>query len=146
MITSDQVVLEARRWIGTPYRHQSSTIGAGTDCLGLLRGIWRALVGPEPEDVPAYTPDWSEPSGREDMMAAAGRWLVPVKKENAACGDILIFRMRKSSVAKHIGIAASRDALPTFIHAYTGHTVVETPLSVPWASRVVARYKFPIGD
>jgi len=39
------IVAEARRWIGTPYRHQASLIGVGCDCLGLVRGIWRAVVG-----------------------------------------------------------------------------------------------------
>ena len=38
---SDKIVTEARRWIGTPYRHQAATRGAGTDCLGLIRGVWR---------------------------------------------------------------------------------------------------------
>ena len=29
------VIAAARAWIGTPYLHQCSTQGAGTDCLGL---------------------------------------------------------------------------------------------------------------
>jgi len=71
-------VLEARRWIGTPYVHQASLLGAGTDCLGLVRGVWRALLGPEPEAPPPYTPDWAEAQGRETLLEAAGRWLVPI--------------------------------------------------------------------
>ena len=38
------VVAIARAWIGTPYEHQASCLGAGTDCLGLLLGIWRDKV------------------------------------------------------------------------------------------------------
>ncbi|RMD92718.1 MAG: peptidase, partial [Alphaproteobacteria bacterium] len=30
-----------------------------------------------------------------------------------------------------------------FIHSYSGHGVVENPLSEPWARRVVARFAFP---
>ena len=60
MITRDEFVLEARRWIGTPYRHQASMIGSGADCLGLVRGVWRNLIGDEPERIPAYTEDWSD--------------------------------------------------------------------------------------
>ncbi len=40
----DRVVAIARDWIGTPYVHQASAQGAGCDCLGLLRGVWRALI------------------------------------------------------------------------------------------------------
>ena len=47
------VVAHARAWIGTPYEHQASCRGSGTDCLGLLRGLWRELLGAEPETPPA---------------------------------------------------------------------------------------------
>ena len=46
------IVREARTWLGTPYLHQASVRGAGCDCLGLVRGVWRALYGREPEAVP----------------------------------------------------------------------------------------------
>ena len=68
-----EVLTETRGWIGTPYHHQASLKGVGTDCLGLLRGVWRALYGAEPEPVPAYTPDWAEPQGEERLWAAAER-------------------------------------------------------------------------
>jgi NlpC/P60 family putative phage cell wall peptidase len=43
------IVAETRSWIGTPYRHQASLKGVGCDCLGLVRGVWRAVIGVEPE-------------------------------------------------------------------------------------------------
>lgn len=138
-----RIVTEARRWIGTPYVHQASCKGAGTDCLGLLRGVWRAVQGPEPEVVPAYTPDWSEPGRDEVLLRAAFQWLLPKPLGASAPGDVLLFRMRQGSVAKHLGIAAALSPQPSFIHAYTGHGVVESPLSEPWARRVVARFEFP---
>ena len=48
-----RIIAEARAWIGTPYRHQASLQGVGCDCLGLVRGVWRALHGAEPEATPA---------------------------------------------------------------------------------------------
>ncbi len=71
MTAHAQIVPLARAWIGTPYLHQCSTKGAGTDCLGLLRGVWREAIGTEPEAVPAYSADWSEPSGCEDLQSSA---------------------------------------------------------------------------
>jgi NlpC/P60 family putative phage cell wall peptidase len=140
-----RVVAEARAWIGTPYIHQASCKGAGTDCLGLLRGVWRAVYGPEPEMVPAYTPDWSEPARDEVLFRAAARWLRVKPLEAEAPGDVLLFRMRDGSVAKHLGIAGTMQPQPSFIHAYTGHGVIESPLSEPWLRRVVARFEFPEG-
>ncbi|MFK7938047.1 MAG: NlpC/P60 family protein [Roseovarius sp.] len=139
----EQVVRAARGWIGTPYRHQASCRGAGTDCLGLLRGVWREVLGQEPEAVPAYSMDWSEPGADERLWRAALRHLTPQPERIEARGDVLLFRMRAGSVAKHLGIAAELGDSPTFIHAYSGHAVVESPLSAPWARRIVARFSFP---
>ena len=50
----DRVVAAARHWRGTPYHDQASRRGVGCDCLGLVRGVWAALEGHEPEPVPAY--------------------------------------------------------------------------------------------
>jgi NlpC/P60 family putative phage cell wall peptidase len=93
-------VAEARGWIGTPYVHQASVRGAGADCLGLVRGVWRAVRGEEPETPPPYTPDWGESGGREVLMAAALRWLVPVDAPQP--GDVILFRMREGGIAKHL--------------------------------------------
>lgn len=142
---ADGVVAEARRWIGTPYVHQASVFGAGCDCLGLLRGVWRAIYGAEPETVPAYSSDWSEPSGEERLWSAAIRHLVPLGRNEGGVGDVLLFRMRAGAVAKHLGIAAGAPSFETFIHAYTGHGVVESALTEPWNRRIVARFKFPDG-
>ena len=135
------VVLAARRWIGTPYLHQGAARGIGCDCLGLLRGLWRELHGAEPEHVPAYTPDWSEPQGQERLWQAALRHMPPATGALAA-GDVLLFRMRAGGVAKHLGLVSATGAAPAFIHAYSGHGVVESPLSAPWARRIAARFLF----
>lgn len=141
--TADQVVAAARGWIGTPYRHQASCRGAGTDCLGLLRGVWREVLGAEPEAVPPYSRDWSEPARDEALWRAAARHLRWQGEGVEAPGDVLLFRMREGAVAKHLGIAGEMGAAPTFIHAYSGHAVLESPLSAPWARRIVARFTFP---
>ena len=140
-----EVVAQARLWLGTPYVHQASRLGAGTDCLGLLRGVWRAVLGPEPERVPAYTMDWSEAEGREEMLGAARRWLVPLPVGRLAAGDVVVFRMRAGMVAKHLGIVSEAGPQARFIHAYTGHGVVENALTEPWARRIVGRFEFPKG-
>lgn len=139
----DRIVAEARRWVGTPYRHQASTLGAGTDCLGLLRGVWRGLYGAEPEQPPAYTPDWSEPQREEALWSAAERHLVPKPADACDAGDVLLFRMRDGAVAKHLGIVALGGEATTFVHAFEGHGVVESALTEPWRRRVVARFSFP---
>ena len=134
----------ARGWIGTPYVHQASAKGVGTDCLGLLRGIWRELYGQEPRAVPPYSQDWSEASGREDLWAAADQFLIAKERSDVAMGDVLLFRMRTGAVAKHLGIQG-RVSDPSFIHAYFGHAVLESALTDAWQRKLVARNRFPLG-
>lgn len=141
-----KLVTEARSWLGTPYVHQASVKGAGADCLGLLRGVWRAAMGHEPEAVPVYSMDWSEPQGEERMWAAARRHLREKPMADLATGDVLLFRMRDRGVAKHLGIVSAACDTPRFIHAYSGHGVVENALSDPWHRRVVACFEFPLED
>lgn len=145
MTVAAEVVAEARRWIGTPYLHQASARGTGTDCLGLLRGLWRTQYGREPEPVPAYTSDWAEPGRQEVLHEAACRWLVAKPIHSSAPGDVLLFRMREGSIAKHLGVQSDTGAHPKFIHAYTGYGVIESSLSLPWQRRIAARFAFPEG-
>lgn len=143
MISQNDIVFEARRWIGTPYRHQASVFGVGADCLGLVRGVWRNLIGAEPEKIPPYTEDWSETSGEEVLIDAALRWLTPSTMLSMSIAEVVAFRMRPDGVAKHLGITAEMDGQPTIIHSYTRHGVVETSLSQPWQRKIVGRFLFP---
>jgi NlpC/P60 family putative phage cell wall peptidase len=59
-----------RGWVGTPYHHQASVKVVGCDCLGLIRGVWRELFGPEPEAMPACTRDWGDATRSEPLLAA----------------------------------------------------------------------------
>jgi len=142
-LQTDMIVSTARDWVGTPYVHQMSTKGAGCDCLGLVRGVWQCVIGAEPEQPPAYTRDWSEPQGEERLWAAAMRHMRPKDTQDACAGDVLLFRMRHGAVAKHLGIQTEEGVQPLFVHAYSGHGVVESTLSAPWARRIVARFEFP---
>lgn len=139
-VAADDVLRVARAWIGTPYHHQASVRGVGADCLGLVRGVWRELYGHEAEAAPPYSRDWAEAGGEETMLAAAGRHLIAIDPAAAKAGDVLIFRMRAGSVAKHAGILSSAT---TMIHAMEGAAACEVPLSRWWQRRIAGAFRFP---
>ena len=141
----EAVVRAARSWLGTPYRHQASVKGVGADCLGLVRGVWREVMGREPEAVPAYRADWAEVGGEETLLAAARRWLVEIPVARARPGDVLLFRMAPGCAVKHCGILSAVDAAePRFIHAYWGRAVVESWLGRWWRERLAAAFTWPV--
>lgn len=136
-----RIVAEARAWIGTPYRHQASLKGVGCDCLGLVRGVWRALHGAEPERTPAYTPDWAEASGEESLANAALRHLALIDDARSfAPGDVLLFRYRDRYPAKHAAIVTAPDLM---VHAHDGASVAEVAIAPWWRRRLTYAFRFP---
>lgn len=137
----NEVVRIARRWIGTPYRHQGARKGVGCDCLGLVRGVWREMYGAEPEAPPPYGMDWAERSGQERLHDAARQYFgPPVAKEAMVPGDLLLFRWHEGVAAKHLGILSEADR---FIHAYEAAGVIESALVPSWRRRVAWVFQWP---
>jgi NlpC/P60 family putative phage cell wall peptidase len=136
MVSRADIVAEARSWIGTPYLHQASLKGVGCDCLGLVRGIWRALYGAEPEQPPPYTRDWAEASGRETLAEAAGRHMAGVAIADIRPGDVLLFAMKNRTPAKHCAILTAPGRM---VHSVEAHAVAEVSL---WAGHDRRRLKF----
>jgi NlpC/P60 family putative phage cell wall peptidase len=138
MISRAAVVAEARNWLGTPYRHRASVRGAGCDCLGLVRGVWRELSGAELETPPPYSPDWADASDGEPLLDAARRALVATNDRQP--GDVLLFRMIAGAPVKHAAILVAADRI---IHAYWGRAVVESRLAPFWREKLAATFSFP---
>jgi len=152
------IVAAARGWLGTPYVHQASAKGAGSDCLGLIIGLYTELCGRAPETPPPYTPDWNERRPcAEPLLSAARRHLSeaassPVHGGSVAAGagtgeeglfrpgQVLIFRVVKTGPAKHCGVVSAPDR---FIHAYAGRAVIESWLSRWWIERIAGVFDFP---
>jgi NlpC/P60 family putative phage cell wall peptidase len=137
-----EIVTAARQWIGTPYHHQAAVMGAGCDCLGLIRGVYAQVMGREAETPPPYSRDWAEASSEELLLAACGRHLRDVPPwEDMAPGDVVVLRMHKNAAAKHAAIYTGNG---TMVHAQEGCPVSEVPLRV-WRRDIlrIFVYRFP---
>lgn len=135
-----RVVAAARGWVGTPYHDQASLRGVGCDCLGLIRGLWREIVGPERLAVPRYSRDWGETGAREILAEAARACMIEIAPAADEPGAILIFRMRAGAIAKHCGVLTAPG---TFVHAYERLGVIEAPLDAPWRRRIAFAFLLP---
>lgn len=135
-----EIVAAAREWLGTPYHHQASLRGVGCDCLGLVRGLWRELCGPEPEAPPPYSPNWAESLGQETLALAALRHLVPVVPKDVQPGDVLLFRWREHLPAKHCAVLSAPDRI---IHAHDGAAITEVAFTGWWRRHLSHAFSFP---
>lgn len=137
----DAVVAAAREWIGTPYRHRAATLGAGCDCLGLVRGVWQRLYGrPPPLPLPAYRADLRDPDHVRSLLEAAETLLLPADAEAPAAGQVVLFRLNRTLAPKHCAILVGDGR---FVHAQERLGVVEAHLTEGWARRIDARFRFP---
>ena len=136
----DKVIAAARAWLDTPYHDQASLKGVGCDCLGLARGVWREVVGPEPFPIPAYSRDWGETGPREVLAEGARRMMPEIAPADAGSGSLVLFWMMPRAIAKHVGILTGAD---TFIHAYERLGVIEEPLTPSWRRRIAFAFLFP---
>lgn len=135
-----RVIAAARSWLGTPYHDQASLKGVGCDCLGLARGVWRAIVGDEPFIIPPYSRDWGETGSHEVLAEGARNAMIEIAPDDAGPGSLLIFRMEQRAIAKHVGILTEAG---TFIHAYERLGVIEEKLTPPWRRRIAFAFLFP---
>jgi NlpC/P60 family putative phage cell wall peptidase len=140
IVTREHIVAEARAWLGTPYRHQASLKGVGCDCLGLVRGVWRAVIGEEPERAPPYAPDWAEAANGEPLADAAARHLVAIDRDLFGAGDVLLFRWRANLPAKHVAIVTAPALM---VHAHDGAAVAEVAIAPWWRRRIAYAFRFP---
>lgn len=74
------------------------------------------------------------------MIAGARRHMVEVAVCDRTMGDVVIFRLKPGTVAKHAGILTRADAM---VHAMEGVPVAEVCLTGWWHRRIAAVFRFP---
>lgn len=139
-VARPKIVAAARQWIGTPFHHQASLLQIGCDCLGLVRGVWREIIGAEPEAAPPYGVDWAAVDRGDYLRDALTRHFHPVDKLDYRAGDVLLFCFRPFGPATHLGVATSTTHM---VHAHSGAGVTETAICEPWRKRIVGAFVFP---
>lgn len=146
MTTSNDILTEARSWIGTRFHHQgrvkkTAAHSGGCDCLGLVVGVASAL------QLRAKNGGFITNSDRFDYGRApdgatlqtsleACLFAVPLVEIQPA--DVLLLRFEKEP--QHVGLMGEG----TLIHCYAAaRKVVEHRLDALWHNRIVAAYRFP---
>lgn len=128
------VVAEARRWLGTPFRHGGRRLGAGVDCIGLAIGVARVLGLPY-QDAAGYPrrPD------EDELARGLARVLAHCAPEEAKPGDLL--RLSCRGRATHVAIVTERGILHA--HAPSGR-VIEHGYDGTWPGPAVAAYRLGV--
>lgn len=120
MPTAQDMVEEARKWVGTPWRHQGRT-RVGVDCVGLLVVCARA-IGLEVED----RTDYGQSPTNDSLLRHLSSYLTKAHNNQILPGRIGLFTENRFPC--HVGIFSDVDGAPHLIHAFARRRmVVEEP-------------------
>lgn len=133
----NQIVEEARSYLGVRWRHQGRS-RTGIDCAGLI-----IIVGNSLElmnfDFRAYR---RHPDGVVFLKLFREQAKEEIAPQKAVAGDILVFHDHKYPV--HCGILTKDTEPRYFIHAYARYRkVVEEHFSKDWQQKVVSAFIYP---
>jgi NlpC/P60 family putative phage cell wall peptidase len=141
VITREQIVAEARTWLGTRWQHQAYCKGVATDCIGLVGGIALELGmqgAREWADDPALH-NYGRTPDPKVLLDGCDRLLVRIPLHTAGLGDILV--MAFASEPQHFAIVSRVDPM-YLIHAYAlARKVVENGAAVAHA-RTLRAYSY----
>jgi len=135
MVSRDQIVEAARRWKGTPWRHQGRT-PVGIDCAGLIVCVAKEL-GLSDFD----TADYQRTAQQHKLLGYFREHMDAQPLKELKAGDVILFR--DSAYPCHVAMVAEKNGALYIIHAHAERRVVlEEQLSEHWKSKWVAGFKF----
>jgi len=123
--TGLRVVEEARKWIGTPFRHAAFKMGVGVDCANLLIQVFAGTGTIQAFRLPFYPPDWFLHSTRERILELLEAYALPILDNEVRPGDVLTYQFGKA--VAHTAIYAGDGYM---IHAMSGLGVMCDPMNV----------------
>ena len=140
MPTREDIVKEARSWIGTPFTHQGRARGVGVDCAGVVEMVPKALK------MPGYIgaviePYMAQPDPRV-MQARLKQYLDAISFNDVLPGDVLLFRLDLDG--QHLGVVTTLEPL-IMVHAFGRAKImrcVEQRVAGFWRTRLVGCFRY----
>jgi cell wall-associated NlpC family hydrolase len=144
---AEEIVREARSWVGTPYRHQGKVRGRAVDCVGLILGVGHALalLDISREEWATFAGYTRTPNPRKmgEAMELFLERLELEPGEEPPAGAIGWFGWR-DELPMHLAIIARFEGRATMIHAYShAERCVEHGFVAEWPERVVSWWAYP---
>lgn len=149
-ILKQQIVAQARTWLGTKYHHQgrlkkSKRGPGGVDCIGLIIGLIDELGiqdGNGHSLVAADEFNYSMYPERGRLVESISKHLREVPLDQRCMGDVLLFRTFRDP--QHVGLLTEYPSGGSgLIHCNSSAgQVVEQPLSDTWLRMLTHVYRF----
>lgn len=144
MTLENDIVAQARTWLGTPFHHQARLKGKGCDCLGLVVGVVDELGLKDANGVKLAAYDEvsysKEPNGAYLTEKLTGL-LLEIPIEDASAGDLALFKVRENP--QHLAILSDYEGMLGMIHCFApARKVVEHRLDDDWKLRLLKVFRW----
>lgn len=166
----EEIIKEARRWIGVKYQHQGRDKELGCDCLGLIIEVLKEVNINLPEQNKIFAPqdfrrfnmiNYSQNPYNYELDKELSQYFTAKKTagknpvlSDIKAGDIILFKFRNNP-PQHLAFASeilssangyhnTGSKQPTIIHSYKNvGKVVEHRINKFWLDRVYKLYDLP---
>ena len=136
MVTGEQIIIEARSWLGTPFKHQGKLKNIGCDCIGFVTGVLENIGYDFSEH---YISEYSQIPDGEKLKQKLDSVLKPKNISELNAGNI--FLMSFNFLPQHVGFISELNGLKYIIHSYkNAGKVVEHHLNDFWHSKIISLY------
>jgi hypothetical protein len=135
MPTRQEIVDEARSWLGTPFKHRGRTKGKAVDCVGVGVKTLEAKMGWTDIDVK----DYSRLGNSKLLLELLLKYLVPKPVKDKKPGDIAWMKLDDNEPT-HIGIISDKGIIHATVEA---RRCVEHPIDDYWESRIIRIFEIP---
>lgn len=144
MTQTNDIVAQARSWIGTPFHHQARLKKVGCDCLGLIVGVVDELELKDKNGVRLAAYDEvtysKEPDG-EYLIQKLVDVLAEIPASEMRAGDLALFKVRENP--QHLAILTDYEGGIGMIHSFApARRVVEHRLDDDWRARIVKVFRW----
>ena len=141
----NEIVSQAKTWIGTKFHHQGRIKNHGVDCLGLIVGVAKELnLISKDEKTLLHKLDkinYGHLPDTDALYNCLSNHLTEIPKDQLKAGDIILMVFDKHP--QHLGIVYNYDETNLgIIHSYApAKKVVEHRLDEEWKGRIVGVFR-----
>lgn len=144
MSISNDIINQARTWLGTPFHHQARLKGKGCDCLGLIVGVVDELGVKDTHGKLLSSYDelnYSKQPDGEYLIQKLQAVLKEVPKEEARAGDLALFVIANNP--QHLAFITDHEHGLGMIHCEARtRKVVEHRLDDEWNDRLIKVFRW----
>lgn len=147
-MSNNEIVEEARSWLGTKFKHQGRVkktdidLG-GCDCLGLIVGVAKNLKLKSLSNQPLELFDqnsYAKLLTSNMLLKQLDQLLLKVEVEHIMPGDVILLKV--NNWPQHLAIISAIEPI-TIIHSYIqARKIVQQHLPKAWFENIVAVYRF----